>query len=83
MNYQVVLTREADVDTVDILYWLSEEYSLESAARWYSKLQDAVASLQGFPARCPVAHEGELSDGKIVKFNQHTDTFVIVRDLGL
>lgn len=31
----------------------------------------------------PFAHEWELRDGKVVKFNQHTDTLVIVRDLGL
>jgi len=31
----------------------------------------------------PFAHEWELRDGKIVEFRQHTDTAVIVRDLGL
>jgi len=31
----------------------------------------------------PFAHEWELRDGKIIKFNQHTDTLVIARDLGL
>ena len=31
----------------------------------------------------PFAHEWELRDGKIVKFNQHTDTLVIARDLGI
>lgn len=31
----------------------------------------------------PFAHEWELLDGKVVKFNQHTDTLVIARDLGL
>ena len=31
----------------------------------------------------PFAHEWELHDGKVVKFNQHTDTLVIARDLGL
>ncbi len=31
----------------------------------------------------PFAHEWELSDGKVVKFRQHTDTAVIARDLGL
>lgn len=31
----------------------------------------------------PFAHEWEMRDGKIVKFNQYTDTLVIARDLGL
>ncbi len=31
----------------------------------------------------PFAHEWELIDGKIVKFNQHTDTLVIARELGI
>ena len=31
----------------------------------------------------PFAHEWELRDGKVVKFNQHTDTLVIARDLGI
>ena len=31
----------------------------------------------------PFAHEWELRDGKIVKFNQHTDTLVIARELGI
>lgn len=31
----------------------------------------------------PFAHSWELSDGKIKKFDQYTDTAVIVRELGL
>jgi len=31
----------------------------------------------------PFAHEWEVRDGKVIKFHQHTDTLVIVRDLGL
>ncbi len=31
----------------------------------------------------PFAHEWELRDGKIFKYNQHIDTLVIARDLGL
>lgn len=31
----------------------------------------------------PFAHEWEMRNGKIVKFNQYTDTLVIARDLGL
>lgn len=31
----------------------------------------------------PFAHEWELSNGKVVRFRQHTDTAVINRDLGL
>ncbi len=31
----------------------------------------------------PFAHEWELSDGKIVRFRQHTDTLVVARELGL
>lgn len=37
----------------------------------------------GKSTKVPFAHEWELRDGKIVKFRQHTDTAVIVRDLGL
>ena len=40
-------------------------------------------SKTGKRINAPFAHEWELSDGKVVKFVQHTDTFVIARDLGL
>ncbi len=37
----------------------------------------------GKSTKVPFAHEWELREGKVVKFNQHTDTLVIARDLGL
>lgn len=37
----------------------------------------------GKSMKVPFAHEWELSDGKVVKFRQHTDTLVIARDIGI
>jgi ketosteroid isomerase-like protein len=37
----------------------------------------------GMSMSVPFAHEWEMRDGKIVKFNQYMDTLVIARDLGL
>jgi uncharacterized protein len=39
--------------------------------------------MTGKSTTVPFAHEWELRDSKIVKFNQYTDTQVIARDLGL
>ena len=40
-------------------------------------------SKTGKSVSVPFAHSWELSDGKIIKFTQYTDTAVIARDLGL
>jgi plasmid stabilization system protein ParE len=39
--------------------WIDAE-SPHSAAKWLAGLLDAVASLESFPERCPVAPENEL-----------------------
>ena len=79
MNYQVIVTREADVDAVDILHWLSEDYSFESAERWYSKYLEALVSLETFPARCPIAYEREDEDEEVrqLLFEQYRILFAI------
>ena len=78
MNYQLVVTREAQVDAIDICFWLSET-SVESGLRWYEKYEAAVDSLQTFPLRCPVARDvgGERREVRQLLFDQYRLLFAV------
>ena len=78
MNYQLVVTREAQVDAVDICFWLSEA-SVESGLRWYAEFEAAVDSLQTFPMRCPLARdvEGERREARQLLFGKYRLLFAV------
>jgi plasmid stabilization system protein ParE len=57
MTFRVETTAAAEQDADAILDWLLSEYAGETGMRWLAALEDAVASLAEFPARCPLAPE--------------------------
>lgn len=68
MNYEVVTSEIAEAEAADAYLWLNR-LSPDFAASWYDGLLDAVASLDTFPKRCPVAPENE--DFPDVEVRQH------------
>ncbi len=78
MNYQLVVTRVAQVDAIDICYWLSDT-SIESGLRWYAEYEAAVDSLETFPLRCPLARDvqGERRDVRQLLFGQYRLLFAV------
>jgi plasmid stabilization system protein ParE len=78
MTYQLVLTREAQVDAIEICYWLSET-SVEFVLRWYADFEDAVDSLQTFPLRCPLARDSQVErrDVRQLLFGQYRLLFAV------
>jgi plasmid stabilization system protein ParE len=57
MTFRVETTAAAEEDADAILAWLMSERAGDTGVRWFAALQDAVASLAEFPARCPLAPE--------------------------
>jgi plasmid stabilization system protein ParE len=57
MTFRVETTPTAEQDADAILEWLLSEGAGETGWRWFAALQDAIASLAEFPARCPLAPE--------------------------
>jgi plasmid stabilization system protein ParE len=57
MTFRVEIAAEAERDAEEILAWLLKQHAGEAGIRWYRALEDAIASLATFPARCPLAPE--------------------------
>jgi len=60
MTFRVETTAAAEQDAYIILDWLLSEHAGETGMRWIAALQDAIASLAEFPARCPLAPENTV-----------------------
>jgi plasmid stabilization system protein ParE len=60
MNYQILIQPTA-FQEIEISYrWMCDNLSADTANNWYYELQDAIASLQTFPKRCPIAPEASI-----------------------
>lgn len=59
MVYRVEVTRKAFSDAEEVYLWLAERSSLKAAAQWYSGLFNAIATLDTFPTRYPLAPESK------------------------
>jgi len=57
MAFRVELTAEALEDADSILAWLMSQHAGDAGLRWFSAMDDAIASLATFPERCPLAPE--------------------------
>jgi plasmid stabilization system protein ParE len=56
MAFQIEILPAALVDAEEALGWWKEEAPAK-APEWYHGLLNAIASLEEFPSRCPVAHD--------------------------
>lgn len=57
MAYRVEITPEAEADLAHAYLYICAQSSHERAAAWYNQLRGAVATLQAYPGRCPLAPE--------------------------
>ena len=68
MSYDVITSETAEAEAAEAYLWLNR-LSPNFAARWYEGLLDAIASLDTFPKRCPLAPEND--DFPDVEVRQH------------
>jgi toxin ParE1/3/4 len=64
MTYRVELATRAMRD-LETLYLEKNAAESDAAARWFNRLEEAIASLADYPYRCPVAPEGRKSRRKL------------------
>ena len=57
MTFRVELSAQAESDAEAILDWLQSQRAGETGIHWFLALEDAIASLDTFPERCPLAPE--------------------------
>jgi plasmid stabilization system protein ParE len=57
MTFRVDISAQAESDAELIFEWLITQHAGETGARWFSRLDDAIASLAAFPERCSLAPE--------------------------
>lgn len=67
MNHEVVLLRLAKRDLLQVCEWVSERAPF-TARKWIDRFQDALKSLEHFPARCPFAKENGMLDVELREF---------------
>ena len=58
MIYDVIISETAETEAQDAYLWLMGVLP-DFAGIWYDGLLDAIASLDTFPRRCPVAPEND------------------------
>jgi len=57
MTYQVVLSERAAAEIEEVAAWWARENSIDEAKHWYTGIRTAIAALETFPMRCPIATE--------------------------
>jgi hypothetical protein len=62
--YRTLITETAEIDLLEAYQWIETE-ALHSASNWVSGLIEAIASLETFPERCPIAPENDLFEKEI------------------
>lgn len=65
MAFRVELSAQALADADDILAWLYENGAGRAGVRWFLALEDAIASLEQMPSRCPLAPESRRYDYEV------------------
>jgi len=58
MTYHVVITQEALNQTEAAYRWIAERAPI-AAARWFTRLQGTIQTLETQPKRCPLAPESK------------------------
>jgi len=64
MKYKVVIEPPAEEDIERAFLWIAEE-SRVNAVTWYRNLVEALASLETFPERSPLASENDAFEEEI------------------
>lgn len=79
MSYTVIIQPRALRDIEEIFRWIADNVSPNTATQWYEELQRAIASLQEFPNRCPLAPEATLFQHEVrqILMGKHKDHRVL------
>jgi plasmid stabilization system protein ParE len=64
VSYNVIIEDEAEEDLKKAARWMAQ-YSAEKATLWYFEISEAIASLEAFPFRCPLAPESKTHGAEI------------------
>jgi len=59
MKYQVVVEKPAKQEIDQAYYWGREKWGVRQAKKWFNTLMEAIAKLETFPNRHPLAPESE------------------------
>ena len=57
MTFRVRISQQAEQEAEEILDWLQSQHAGETGFRWFLRLEEAIQSLEKFPARCQIAPE--------------------------
>lgn len=57
MTHRVVISERAAAEIEEAAAWWEREHSVDEAKHWYAGIRAAIAGLETFPMRCPVAAE--------------------------
>jgi plasmid stabilization system protein ParE len=63
-HYQTYITATAESEMYADYQWIDAE-APHNAAKWFAGLFDAIASLESFPERCPLAPENDMFEEEI------------------
>lgn len=79
MNYKVRVQRLAGVDLRDAYEW-ARQHAPHTANEWLDRFQEAIASLEKFPERCPVAAESRKADIelRVLLFGRRPSVFRVI-----
>ena len=64
MNYEIVVTDQADAEAEEAYLWIRER-SPDGAVRWWNGLEAAILSLERMPTRCSLAPENDVFEEEI------------------
>ena len=79
MSYQIALEEEAEQDIDAATAWMAQ-HSPDKATLWYFDVQEAIASLQNLPFRCPLAPESKTFGAEIrhLIFCKYRILFIVI-----
>jgi len=81
VTHRVRMAKRAETDVEAIYRWIAEhEASPLNAKRWLDGLEDAIASLQESPLRCPRAPETAFFRHEIRQLLYHSHRILFVVD---
>lgn len=82
MAYRVKVTSGAQRDLVDISERIVVDGSV-AAARWFSRLEAAIDTLERFPRRCSVAPESKKSNRELrhLLYGSKRDVYRVIYDI--
>ena len=67
MSYRVVIQRLA-VQDLDTAYQQAAKHAPQTAGRWLTRFEQAIATLSDYPERCPLARENTKTDLELREF---------------